>query len=194
MVYECYTRILVGVPLEVAALDEIVAGFHASLGLGAEATEHDVLVALRETSPRHERNISDRLRFERAFEAWVDARWDVDCAIAGISAGGLDAKRCTVWVGVRIEQFEHSARVEAPVPFVRPRVLRKGDLSVGSELARTLGPEARKPLEHAGRMYSRARLSIEGDAIARTRKLPGRRRQDIAWVMLRWLVPLTTSR
>ncbi|MFO0602817.1 MAG: hypothetical protein U0324_06555 [Polyangiales bacterium] len=190
MIYECYTRIMVGLPLAQHALGELAAGFHASLGLDADAAEADALAALRDAAPRHKRNEPDRVRFEQAFEAWVDGRWDVDCAIAGVSVGGLDAKSCQVWVGVRVEQFEHTAKVEMPAQFVRPRALRKGDLTPGSDLAHALGPDARKQLEHAGRMYTKARLQIEGDAITRTKGLPVSRQHEVGWAMVRWLVPV----
>lgn len=190
MIYECYTRIMVGLPLAQHALGEVASGFLGSLGLDADASEADTLAALRDEAPRHTRNVPDRERFERAFEAWIDARWDVDCAIGGVSAGALDAKGCQVWVGVRIEQFEHTAKVEMPAQYVRPRALKKGDLTPGSELAHALGPDARKQLEHAGRMFTKARLQIEGDAITRTKGLPTSRQHEVAWVMVRWLVPV----
>lgn len=189
MIYECYTRIMVGLPLATPALGEAAAGFLASLGLPADASESEALAALRDAAPRHKRGEPDRARFESALEAFIDARWDVDCAIGGVSSGGLDARACQLWVGVRIEQFEHTARVEMPAQYVRPKVLKKGDLTPGSDLAHALGPDARKQLEHAGRMYSRARLQIEGDAITRTKGLPTSRQHEVAWTMVRWLVP-----
>jgi len=188
MIYECYTRIMVGLPLAQGALAEVSKGFLASLGLDADATEADAIAALRDASPRHKRNVDDRVRFELAFEAWLDARWSVDCAIGGVSAGGFDPKQCQVWVGVRVEQFEHTAKIDTPVQFVRPRSLKKGDLKPGSELAHALGPDVRKELEHAGRMFSKARLQIDGDAITRTKGLPTSRQHEVDWVMVRWLV------
>lgn len=190
MIYECYTRIMVGLPLAQGALAEVSQGFLASLGLDADATEADALAALAEAAPRHKRNEPERERFERAFEAWIDARWDVDCAIGGVSAGAFDPKTCQVWVGVRVEQFEHTARVDMPAQFVRPQPLKKGDLKPGSELAHALGPDARKQLEHAGRMFTKARLQIDGDAITRTKGLPTSRQHEVAWAMVRWLVPV----
>jgi hypothetical protein len=132
MIYECYTRIMVGLPLAQNALPEVSKGFLASLGLDADASEADALTALRDAAPRHKRNVPDRERFELAFESWLDERWSVDCAIGGVSAGGFDPKACQVWVGVRVEQFEHTAKVDMPAQYVRPRVLKKGDMTPGS--------------------------------------------------------------
>jgi hypothetical protein len=188
MIYECYTRIMVGLPLAQNALPEVSKGFLASLGLDADASEADALTALRDAAPRHKRNVPDRERFELAFESWLDERWSVDCAIGGVSAGGFDPKACQVWVGVRVEQFEHTAKVDMPAQYVRPRVLKKGDMTPGSELAHVLGPDVRKQMEHAGRMFTKARLQIDGDAITRTKGLPTSRQHEVDWVMVRWLV------
>ncbi len=189
MQYEVYTRVMVGVPLDAEGVAATRAGFHGSLGLEVDAPLDAVQAALVEAAPRHKRGGDPRARYELALEAWLDARWDVDFALSGVSDGGLDPARCMVWVGVRIEQWEGPAKVEMPAAFVRPRTLRKGDLSPGSDLARELGGEARKEFQHAVRMYQRARLQIEGDALTRTRGLPVSHHHDVGWWLLRWIVP-----
>jgi hypothetical protein len=189
MIYEVYTRFMVGVPLAPGALAQVLERWHRSLDLDAGAPYVTVCDALREAAPRHKQGGADRPRYELALEAFVDTLWDVDCALSGISEGGADAERCQLWVGVRIEQFEHVGRVDVPVQYVRPKVLRKGDLSMGSDLAHTMEGDARKPFDHACRMYRRARLQIEGDAITRTKGLPVSRQHEVGWVMLRWISP-----
>ncbi len=190
MVYEVYMRIMVGLPIAQHVLPDVLKGFHDSLGVAHDAPADEVYAVLRDAAPKHKRHEPDRQRYELALEAHVDALWDVDCALSGSTDGLADARATQLWVGVRIEQMEHTARIESPVQFVRPKVLRKGDLSMGSDFSRELGPELYKQFRHATQMYQRARLQIEGDAITRTKKLPTSRQHEVAWVMTRWLVPV----
>lgn len=190
MIYEVYTRIMVGLPLAPGALAEVMKGFHRSLGLDEAASLADVHAALHDAAPRHKRHEPDRERYERALEAYVDGLWSVDCAIAGVSEGEAHPTRCQLWVGVRVEQMEHTTRVDMPAQFVRPRPLKKGDLSMGSDLAHELGPDMHKEFRHAVAMFQRARVMIEGDAVTRTKGLPTSRQHDVGWAMLRWIVPV----
>lgn len=190
MIYEVYTRIMVGLPVAQGVLDDVVASFHQRLGVEAQATVDEVYAVLRDDAPKHKRHEPDRGRYELAFEAHVDALWDVDCALSGVSDGLADPSRCQLWVGVRVEQMEHTARVDAPAQFLRPRVLRKGDLSMGSDFSRELGPDMYKQFRHATQMYQRARLQIEGDAITRTKRLPTSRQHEVGWSLVRWIVPV----
>ncbi|MEZ4393003.1 MAG: hypothetical protein R3A48_18100 [Polyangiales bacterium] len=189
MLYEIYHRICVGLPVEPDAAQAVVARFHARLGLEPSASASEVYARLSEGVPRHKLNDPDRQRYELALEAFVDEVWSVDCAIGGVSDGIFDPTRCFLFVGVRVEQFERVVRDEQPAAASRPQWLRKGDLSPGSEFLRGLGPEAKKPVEHAGRMHHRARLMIEGDARTRLKSLPVSRQREPGWAQLRWLVP-----
>ena len=190
MLYEVYTRIMVGLPVAQGVLGDVVTGFHQGLGLAADAGVDAVYTVLREDAPRHKRNEPDRQRYELAFEAYVDQLWDVDCAIVGQSDGLADPARCMLWVGVRVEQMEHTARIDTPPAYVRPRVLRKGDLSMGSDFAHELGRDMYKQFRHATQMYNRARMMIEGDAHARTKRIPTSRQHEVEWSFLRWIVPV----
>ena len=190
MIYEVYTRMMVGLPLTPEAFGEAIAGFHISLGLDADAAVAEVYAALFDAAPKHKRHEPDRQRYELALEAYVDRVWDVDCALAGVSDGGADVVKCQLWVGVRVEQWEHTARVDMPAQYVRPRTLRKGDLSAGSDLAHELKSVAFKEFVHATRMFGRARMQIEGDAITRTKGVPTSRQFEVGWAMVRWLVPV----
>jgi hypothetical protein len=190
MVYEVYTRIMVGLPLAHGVLADVVSSFHQNLGVEPTATAEEVYALLRDDAPKHKRHEPDRGRYELALEAHVDALWDVDCALSGVSDGLADPARCQLWVGVRVEQMEHTTRVDAPAQYVRPRVLRKGDLSMGSDFSRELGADMYKQFRHATQMYQRARLQIEGDAITRTKKVPTSRQHEVAWSFVRWIVPV----
>jgi hypothetical protein len=190
MIYEIYTRIMVGLPLAPNELEGMLRGFHTKVGVAPNATTKDVYDALLLDAPKHKLNDPDRQRYELALEAYIDERWEVDFAISGMSDGGFDLKQCQLWVGVRVEQWEETKRIDSPIAFVRPRVLRKGDLSMGSDLAHELGPNVHKEFVHATKMFRRARLMIEGDTITRTKKVPTSRQHEMAWVMLRWLVPV----
>ncbi len=190
MVFEVYTRIMVGLPVAQNFLPDVIEGFHRSLGVEADTPASEVYALLRDAAPKHKRNDPDRGRYELALEAHIDALWDVDCALSGQSDGLADAAKCQLWVGVRVEQIEHTARIDVPAQYIRPRTLRKGDLSMGSDLSRELGPEAYKQFRHATQMSQRARLQIEGDAITRTKRVPTSRQHEVAWSMLRWIVPV----
>lgn len=188
MLFEIYHRICVGLPLEPAATEALVQGFHRSLGVAPEAAVSEIHALLRFDARRHEKHITDRIRYERAFEAYVDQLWDVDCAIGGVSAGGLDPDRGYLLVGVRVEDFDYSVRDDQPAATQRPRALRKGDLSMGSDFAHELGPDAHKAFSHAAKMYQRAGKEIVRDATGRTAKLPLARGDEPAWCYVRWLV------
>lgn len=189
MLYEIYHRFCVGLPLEPDAAAALRARFHAHLGLGPDASVDAVYARLREDLPRHKRNEPDRLRYELALESFVDTLWDVDCALGGVSDGDFDPSRGYLFVGVRVEQFERVARDDQPAAAARPQWVKKGDLSPGSDFLRELGPEAKKPVEHAGRMFHRARLMIEGDTRTRLTSLPVSRQREPGWAHVRWLVP-----
>ena len=188
MLYEIFHRIAAGSVLESDAAKELVRDFHTSLGLEADASVAEVHARLLEDTPKHKRKEPARQRYELAFESFVDARWDIDCAIGGVSDGGVDPVRGYVFVGVRIEQWEEVTVDENPHLASRPRSLRKGDKSPGSTFAHTIGAAHKKVLEHAGRMFQRARKDIEGDAVRRLKPIPVRNR-DIDWAYIRWLVP-----
>lgn len=188
MIYEAYIRICVGAVIETEATAELVVRFHQSLGLDPDCAVADVHEALRELSPKHKLHESDRVRYERAFEAFVDKLWDVDCAIGGLSDGGVDPARGYVFVGVRVEDLERVGRDDMPALSGRPRWLRKGDLTAGSDLARELGPDAYKEFTHACRMYQRAHKEIMNDTLKRTARLPLSKQHDPGWAMVTWLV------
>lgn len=188
MIYEAYIRICVGAVLEPDATAGLVARFHQSLGLDAACSLAEVHEALRETAPKHKLHQPDRMRYELAFEAFVDGYWDVDCAIGGLTDGGVDPVRGYVLVGVRIEDIESVGRDDMPALSGRPRWLRKGDLTAGSDLSRELGPDAYKPFTHAGRMYQRAAKEIMADTIKRTQRLPISKQHDPDWALVKWLV------
>lgn len=187
MLYETFHRIAVGAVVETDAARALVAEFLASLGLEPDADVAAVHARLAEEAPKHRKKVAPRVRFELAFEAFVDAKWDIDCAIGGVSDGGVDTGRGYVFVGVRIEQWESTGPDENPHLAGRPRVLKKGDLSAGSTFAHDVGPAHRKVIEHAGRMFQRARKDIEGDAMKRLKALPVRSREP-EWALVRWLV------
>lgn len=189
MLYEIFHRICVGLPVEPDATRALLARFHASLGMPVDADAAAVYARLRDGLARHKLNDPDRARYELALEAFVDELWSVDCAVGGVSDGIFDPARCFLFVGVRVEQFERVVRDEQPAAASRPQWLRKGDLTPGSDFLRELGPEAKKPIEHAGRMHHRARLMIEGDARMRLKKLPVSRQREPGWAQVRWLVP-----
>lgn len=189
MLYEIYHRFCVGLPLEPDAAQSLRARFHAHLGVSPDARVDEVYARLRDDLPRHKRNEPDRQRYELALEAFIDDLWAVDCAIGGVSDGDFDPSRGYLFVGVRVEQFERVIREDQPAGAYRPQWLKKGDLSPGSEFLRDLGPEAKKPVEHAGRMFHRARLMIEGDARTRLKSLPVSRQREPDWAQVRWLVP-----
>ncbi len=189
MIYEVRARICVGGLLESEAVEALVARFHAHLGLDPDATVEEVHARLRDECPKHRLHESDRTRYIEAFDAFVDEVWDVNCAIGGVSEGGVDPSRCHVFVGIAIEDFEWSARIDMPAQVSRPRWLKKGDLSAGSDFSRELGVEAHKAFVHASKMYQRARLQIFGDAKTRTASLPVSKQHEIDWALVKWLVP-----
>ncbi len=189
MLYEVYHRICVGAPLEVAEARGLVARFHVSLGLAANASLEMVHARLRDDLKRHELNTDDRVLYERAFEAFVDELWDVDCAIGGVSEGAIDPAKGYVFVGVRVEQFDLTVHDDEPRLAQRPTWLHKGDLSPGSDFGRTFGPDARTAVEHAGRSWTRAGKMIVGDATTRLKLLPVSKQREVGWALVRWLVP-----
>lgn len=190
MLFETYHRICVGLPLENDAAHALRARFHAHLGLEPDASTEAVYARLAEDLPRHRQNEPDRARYELALEAFVDKLWDVDCAIGGMSDGGFDPSKGYLFVGVRVEQWARTAHDDQPAAATRPQWLKKGDMSVGSDLSRALGTEAKKALDHASKMFQRARVMIEGDARVRLKTLPVLRQRDPSWALVRWLVPV----
>ncbi len=186
-----YGRVCVGGVLKPEALVQANVGFLAGLSLPAEASADEVFQRLRDDTPKHKLHEPDRVRYERAFEAYIDARWNADCAIGGLSPDGLiNMRRGYVFVGVRVEQFEMVVQTvgRGAAAVDRPQWLRKGDLSAGSDLSKLLGPDVRKPWEHAARSYQRAAKEILKDAKDRTRVLPVSSAHDIDWALCRWLV------
>ena len=181
----------VGALLKPESTAAINASFLQSLGLAVGAPAEEVFAQLRLDTPKHKLHEPDRLRYERAFEAFVDAQWDADFAIGGLSPDGvLDAKRGYLFVGVRVDGFEITVPTlprGAAAP-ERPQWLKQGDLSPGSDLSKALGPDARKTWEHAARSYQRAAKDILKDAIERTKKLPISTQHDVDWALCRWIV------
>jgi len=190
MLFEVYQRICVGLPLEAESLGPLVAGFHRSLSLPDEAPLAAVHEALRHDLPRHDKGIESRVLYEKAFETYVDQLWDVDCAIGGVTDGGVDPPRGWVFLGVRVEGMEEVAHDAMPALAGRPRWLKKGDLTTGSDLAKSLGTQHRKAFDHAARAYGRATKMIVGDAHTRLRALRVVRGHDPDWALIRWLVAL----
>lgn len=188
MIFENFIRICVGAPLEVEAAKDLAARFHSSLGFEGSPSVADVYARLRDDAPRHKRSEPDRLRYELAFEKFVDDLWDVDCAIGGVSEGLLDVTRGYVFVGVRVDGFERNIKEEMPARAGRPRWLRKGDVSAGSDLTRELGPDAKKAMDHAAHMYKRATKEVVGDARKRLRPLPVSKQHEPGWALVEWLV------
>lgn len=190
MLFEIYTRVCVGLPVETEAARTLRDEFHTSLGLSADAPVAEVHARLLDDAPKHKRNEADRVRYERAFGEFVDKRWDVDCAIGGLTDGGVDPQRGYLFVGVRIEDMEDVARDDMPALAGRPQWLRKGDLTMGSDLAHKLGDHHRKVFVHAARMYQRANKMILTDAQKRLKALPVVRQREVDWALVRWLVPV----
>lgn len=188
MLFEAYNRICVGLPLESTATTALVKGFHESLGLEPQAKLSDIHDKLRFEAKRHEVNIADRVRYELAFEAYVDQLWDVDCAIGGHTEGGVEPGHGWVFVGVRVEQMQEIISDEMPALASRPRWLKKGDLTIGSDYAKTMSPETVKPFLHACKAYQRASKMIIGDATVRLKNLPVVRQREPDWALVRWLV------
>src|SRR4051794_9608217 len=131
MSYEIYGRICVGAPLIIEAATTVHAEWLASPGLPADAPGEAAVAPLRLETQRHKLHEPDRVRYERAFEAFLDERWSVDCAFGGPSRDGLfDPRKGFIFVGVRVEQFEITTNVlprGAAVP-EKPQWLTKGDL------------------------------------------------------------------
>lgn len=190
MLYETYSRIAVGAVLEPDATHELARGFAVSLGLEPDASLVEVHAALLDAAPKHKQKVAPRVRYELEFERYVDERWDVNCVIGGVTDGGVDGTRGYVFVGVRIAEWDDVARDESPHLASRPRTLQKGDLSAGSDFSKQAGREHKKAIDHAARMFQRARKDIEADAMKRLRPLPTRER-DVYWALVRWLVPRT---
>ena len=188
MIYETYIRICVGAVLETEAAVELVKRFHQSLELSPDCSVEQVHEALRYMAPRHKLHESDRQRYELAFEAFVDKVWDVDCAIGGVSDGGVDTDKGYVFVGVRVEDIESVGREDMPHLAARPRWLKKGDLTAGSDLSKELGPDAYKEFTHAGRMYQRANKEIMLDVRKRIGPLSISKQHEPGWALVRWLV------
>jgi hypothetical protein len=188
MMYEVYARICVGAVLEPDAARDLLERFHQSLGLEPQAKAQEVYRRLWEEAPKHKRHEPDRDRYERALEAFVDGLWDVDCAVGGVSDGGLDPDRGYLFVGVRIEDFAFTVRDEQPAAASRPTLLRSGDLTPGSAFSRTLGPDAHKAFHHAAKMHQRAARQIVHDARTRIAPLPVLHHQEPAWALVRWLL------
>jgi hypothetical protein len=188
MLYEIYTRIAVGAVLEPDATHELVRGFHVSLGLEPDATLVEVHERLLEQALKHKRNVDPRVRYELEFERYVDERWDIDCAIGGVTDGGVDGTRGYVFVGIRIDGWEDVMHDHSPHLSGRPKTLAKGDLSAGSDFLKHIGPDHKKEIDHAARMRRRARKEIDLDAMKRVRALPTRER-EVYWALIRWLVP-----
>jgi hypothetical protein len=190
--YELFARICVGTPLTVEAATAVHAEFVASLGLEPGASAATIFDRLRDDAPRHKLHEPDRVRYELALEAFLDARWDVDYAIGGVSPDGVfEPRRGYLFLGVRVAQFETTVPDLPPRAAVvtAPQWLRKGDMLAGSDLSKLLGDDARKQLEHAGRAFTRAGREILQDAIKRLRPLPVSRQHEPAWALCRWLVP-----
>jgi hypothetical protein len=189
--YEIYGRICVGGVLKPEPARDVHIEFLDSLGLRPEAPAEEVFALLRADTPKHKLHEPDRVRYERALEAFLDAKWDVDFALGGLSPDGLfEPRRGYLFVGVRVEQFE----IEVPelprgaAAPERPQWLRKGDLSPGSDFIKSFGPSPRKQLEHAARAYSRAAKEIYKDAVARIKPLPISQQHEPDWALCRWLV------
>ena len=191
MPYEIYGRICIGAVLKQETAVDLHAAFIASLGLPSAALSEAVFDQLRFDTPRHKLHLPDRVRYELAFEAFVDAKYNADCAIGGVAPDGMfEPKRGFIFVGVRAEQFEITV-TEIPRHAAAPdRVqwLRKGDMTAGSELVRSLGPDAKKSIEHAARMYHRAAKELLKDATDRVKMLNVSNQHDVDWGLCRWVV------
>jgi hypothetical protein len=189
--YEVFARICVGSVLRPEAAEDIHREFVLSLGLAATASAADIFDSLRWDAAKHKRHEPDRWRYERAWEAFIDQKWNVDFAMGGLSREGVfDPRKNYLFVGVRVEQFEMGL-AEIPLrgmPIDRPQWLRKGDLSPGSDLAKALGPDVRKPFEHACRTYSRANRDVLKDAMERVKPLDISHQHETDWALCRWLV------
>jgi hypothetical protein len=189
--FEVYGRICVGAVLAPEPAIALHAEFLESLGLAPDAPAEEVFAALRAETKKHKLHEPDRVRYELALEAFIDAKWDVDFALGGLSRDGLfDPRRGYLFVGVRVEQFE-TVIPELPRGAAdpsRPQWLRKGDLTPGSDFSKSLGPDARKQVEHAARAYQRASREIHKDALARVKPLPISKQHEPDWALCRWLV------
>jgi len=191
MPWELFGRICVGGLLKPEAAQTLHTDFLQSLELPETTTPEDLFERLRWDVPKHKLHEPDRVRYERAFEEYIDKTWDVDFALGGLSTHGLfESRRGYIFVGIRVEQFEvtlEALPTKAASP-ERPQWLRKGDLTVASEIVKDFDGLAKKAWSHAARSYARAGREILQDAHKRLKTLPISKQHDIDWALCRWLV------
>jgi hypothetical protein len=192
--FTLFGRICVGAPLEVRAAAALHRDFIASLELPDTASPEDVFAALLDQAPKHKRHEPDRVRYERALEAFIDARHAVDFALGGLTPEGLfDPQKNYLFVGVCIESFVTRVPVVgrgASAP-ERPQWISWGELGSNSTLGKSfdLDRDGEKAWDHARRSYQRANKDITRDALARIKPLPLSKQHDPGWALCRWLIP-----
>ncbi len=203
MSYELYGRICVGAPLKPETATALHARFCESIGLDVGASADAIFLALLEASPKHKRHEPDRVRYLRAFEAFIDEQHSVDMAIGGVSEHGVfDPKKNYLFVGVCVDVFE--TRLEtvgrgAATPD-KPQWISWGELGSNSTLGKSfvLDRNGEKAWDHARRSYQRAAKDIMKDTLARIHGLDISKQHDPSWALCRWLVdsehPSTMSR
>jgi|LNFM01.1.fsa_nt_gb hypothetical protein len=191
--YELYGRICVGAPLKPEAALALHVGFCKSLGLDELATSEQIFLALLDEAPKHKKHEPDRVRYERAFESYIDAECEADMAIGGLSEHGVfDPKKNYLFVGVCVDEFVttlSSPGRGAAAPD-RPQWITWGALGSNSTLGKSfeLDRNGEKAWDHARRSYQRANKDITKDAFARIARLAISKQHEPGWALCRWLV------
>lgn len=191
--FELFGRICVGAPLKPDAALALHQRFCASLGLDVDATPDALFATLLDDAPKHKRHEPDRLRYERALEAFADREHAVDIAIGGHSEHGVfDPKKNYLFVGVCVDVFTTtvpSLGRGAAAPD-RPQWITWGALGSHSALGKSfdLDRNGEKAWDHARRSYQRANKDITKDALARIASLPIAKQHEPGWALCRWLV------
>ncbi len=194
MGYELFGRFCVGGPLKPEVAEKLNKDFLHSLSLSDDATPEQIFLTLLDDTPKHKRHEPDRVRYERAFEAFVDGVHAVDMALGGLSPEGIFVPRKNyIFVGVCVETFvaEQKELGRSAHEVERPRWVKWGELGSSSNLGKTfeLDRNGEKAWDHARRSYQRAHKDIYKDAIGRLKSLDVAKQHDIDWALCRWLVP-----
>jgi hypothetical protein len=188
-----FGRICVGAPLKPDAASALHERFCESLGLDADANAESIFAVLYDNAPKHKKHEPDRVRYLRAFEAFVDGQHSVDIAIGGLSAHGVfDRKQNYLFVGVCVDVFETTLETVghgAAAPD-RPQWITWGALGSHSALGKSfvLDRTGEKAWDHARRSYQRAHKAIMQDALARIHGLDISKQHEPGWALCRWLV------
>lgn len=194
MGYELYGRFCVGGPLRPEVAEKLHIEFLQSLSLKEDATAEQIYLTLLEQAPKHKRHEPDRVRYERALEAFIDSAHSVDMALGGLSPEGIFVpKKNYIFVGVCVDSFitEQKELGRSAHEVERPRWLTWGELGSNSNLGKSfeLDRDGEKAWDHARRSYQRAHKDIYKDATTRIKPLAVAKQHDPDWALCRWLVP-----